>query len=83
MPGRPGSVFTANCQVNALPIVNDQTFTTPENTANGTVIATIAFSDADPGEVPAITVTGGTGSTAFAVSSSGAISGISSWYSSR
>ncbi len=52
---------------NNAPIVNDQLFTVEENTANGTLIATVAASDPDTGDVLTYSIIGGTGATAFAI----------------
>jgi Cadherin domain/RTX calcium-binding nonapeptide repeat (4 copies) len=58
---------------NHAPVVNDQTLSVAENTANGTVVGTIASTDADSGQTRTFSLTGGTGQTAFAVSTAGVI----------
>jgi Ca2+-binding RTX toxin-like protein len=61
-------------EVNLPPVVNDQTFTVVENSSNGTVVGTIVATDLDlPANTLAVTVTGGTDQTAFAVSPAGVI----------
>jgi VCBS repeat-containing protein len=60
--------------VNRAPVVDDQTFTVAENTANGTAVGTILSTDPDAGQTRTISVTGGTGQTVFAVSAAGVIS---------
>jgi VCBS repeat-containing protein len=50
-------------QENLPPVVNDQTFSIAENSANGTVVGTIAANDPDVGQALAYALTG----TAFAV----------------
>src|SRR5574341_821364 len=52
---------------NAAPVVDNQTFSIPENSANGTVVNTIAVSDPDVGDTKNFTITSGTGQTVFAV----------------
>src|SRR4029079_16392444 len=59
--------------VNQPPVVNDQPFSVAENSANGTVVGTIAATDPDAGQTLSFLVTGGTGQAAFAVSSTGQI----------
>jgi hypothetical protein len=54
----------------APPVVDDQSFSLAENSANGTVIGSIAATDPDAGDVLAYAITGGTGSTAFSVDAS-------------
>ena len=53
--------------VNDAPVVDDQSFSVLENTPNGTVVGTIAVSDADAADWHTFTLTGGTGATAFHV----------------
>jgi hypothetical protein len=68
------AVITINVvNVNQAPVVNDQTFTLAENTANGTTVGTILSTDADAGQTRTVSVTGGTGQTVFAVSAAGVI----------
>ena len=70
----PGQVdfdsITLNAAANRPPVVDDQTFSVPENSANGTVVGTIVVTDPDAGDTRSFAVTGGTGQTAFAVSAS-------------
>ena len=62
------AVITINLSdVNEAPVVNDQTFTIAENSANGTVVGTIVSTDPDAGQTRSYAVTGGTGQTAFLV----------------
>ncbi|QDT97380.1 cadherin domain-containing protein [Gimesia aquarii] len=60
--------------VNTPPVVNNQLFDIDENTSNSTSLGTIVSTDPDvPPDSLAFSVTGGTGQTAFAVSTSGEI----------
>lgn len=52
---------------NTAPVVEDQTFTVAENSANGTVVGTIVVTDPDPGDALAFAVTGGSGQGVFNV----------------
>src|SRR6185436_10126742 len=68
------AVITINVtNVNEAPVVDDQTFTVAENTANGTTVGTIVATDPDAGQTRTFSVTGGTGQTVFAVSAAGVI----------
>jgi hypothetical protein len=68
------AVITINVtNVNQAPVVNDQTFSVAENTANGTAVGTIVATDPDAGQTRTFNVTGGTGQTAFAVSAAGVV----------
>lgn len=52
----------------AAPVVNDQTFTVAENTANGATIGTVVATDADvPPETLTYTITAGNGNNAIAI----------------
>ena len=53
--------------VNEAPSVENQSFAIDENSANGTVVGSIAASDPDAGATLGFSVTGGSGQTAFAV----------------
>ena len=53
--------------VEDFPVVESQFLTVIENTPNGAVVGTIAAMDPDLGDTIAFAVTGGTGTTAFAV----------------
>ena len=70
----PGQVdfdsITLNAAANRPTVVDKQTFSVPENSANGTVVGTIVVTDPDAGDTRSFAVTGGTGQTAFAVSAS-------------
>jgi VCBS repeat-containing protein len=68
-----GAITIHLIDVNEAPVVNDQTFTVAENTANGTTVGTIVATDPDAGQTRTFSVTGGTGQTAFAVSAAGVI----------
>ncbi|WP_417389450.1 LamG-like jellyroll fold domain-containing protein [Gimesia sp.] len=60
--------------VNSPPAAGDQSFNVDENTSNTTSVGTIIAADADvPPDSLTFSVTGGTGQTAFAVSSTGEI----------
>jgi VCBS repeat-containing protein len=52
---------------NAAPSIADQAFTVDENSANGSVVGTIAATDPDAGDTLLLSVTGGSGAGAFAV----------------
>lgn len=73
---------TITVQLNDLndnaPVADDATLAIDENLANGTVVATVAASDADataPNSTLGYAITGGSGATAFAINAStGAIS---------
>src|SRR5690606_15407706 len=59
--------------VNDAPVPADgQVFTVAENSANGTVVGTVAADDVD-GDTLSFAITGGTGSTAFAIDDAGRI----------
>ena len=63
------AVITINLtNVNEAPVVDNQTFSVAENTANGTTVGTIVATDPDAGQTRIFSVTGGTGQTVFAVS---------------
>ena len=51
--------------VNSPPVVEDQAFTVDENSANGTVVGTVAATDPDEGDTLTFAILGGTG--AFAI----------------
>ncbi len=53
--------------VNEPPVVDDQSFTVDEDSADGTVVGTIVASDPDAGDTLTFTVTGGTDQTTFDV----------------
>jgi hypothetical protein len=59
--------------VNDAPLITAQTFALPENTPNGVVVGTVQITDVDVGDTKAFTITGGTGSSAFAIDNSGII----------
>lgn len=65
VPGMAGFVFTGECGLDAPPQVDDQTFSVDENSANGTAVGFVVFSDPDIGDAVTLTVTGGSGATAF------------------
>jgi predicted outer membrane repeat protein len=56
--------------VNEAPVVNAQTFTIAENTANGTTVGTVAASDPDSGQSRTFSIASGNTSSAFAINSS-------------
>ncbi len=58
--------------VNDAPVIAAQTFTIAENTANSTVVDTVAATDAD-GDTLTYSITGGTGSTAFSINSANGV----------
>ena len=51
--------------INETPVVDDQSFSVAENSANGTVVGTVAASDPDAGDTLTYAIVGGTG--AFAI----------------
>ncbi|HEX2836410.1 MAG TPA: cadherin domain-containing protein [Thermoanaerobaculia bacterium] len=53
--------------VNDAPVVNDQSFNVDENSANGTVVGTVAASDEDAGQTLTYSITGGNALGAFAI----------------
>ena len=53
--------------VNEAPVVADQSFSTPENRANGTVVGTVASSDPDASDTRSYSITGGNTNGAFAI----------------
>ncbi|MEO0852758.1 MAG: Ig-like domain-containing protein, partial [Cyanobacteria bacterium J06648_11] len=53
--------------VNDVPTALDQSFVLDENSANGTVVGTLAASDPDAGTTFTYAATGGTGNGAFAI----------------
>lgn len=56
--------------VNDAPVLEDgQTFPVAENSANGTVVGTVRANDPDAGDTLRFAITGGTGSSAFAIDS--------------
>ncbi len=67
--GAPLCFYDFSLTVNAeqLPVVDDQTFSVPEDSANDTVVDTIVASDADPNDKLSYTVTGGSGQNVFDV----------------
>ena len=78
--GTPGLTDTATITINLndlneTPLVNDQSFPIAENATNGMIVGNIAASDFDAGLNGNLTfvATGGTGTTAFDVDSSGQI----------
>ncbi len=56
--------------VNDAPVVNDQSFSVDENSANGTVVGTVAASDEDAGQTLTYSITAGNTGTAFAINAS-------------
>lgn len=65
----PTCFYNFSLTVNAeqAPVVDDQTFSVPENSLNDTVVDTIVAADADAGDKLTYTVTGGTGTAVFDV----------------
>ena len=53
--------------VNQPPVVDDQSFSVDENSGNGTIVGTISHVDPDFSDEHTFAVTGGSGTTAFAV----------------
>jgi hypothetical protein len=53
--------------VNEAPVVNDQGFALPENSANGTLVGTVAASDVDAGDTRSYAITGGNAGGAFTI----------------
>ncbi|WP_254512701.1 cadherin domain-containing protein [Anatilimnocola floriformis] len=60
--------------VNSAPTIAPQTFSVPENSANGTTIGSVLASDVDAGDLLAFAITGGNASGAFAISPAGVLS---------
>jgi VCBS repeat-containing protein len=60
------STVTVN-SVNSAPVVNGATFTLAENSANGTAVGTVTFTDPDTGQTHTFAITGGNTSGAFAI----------------
>ena len=66
-----GATITVNLtNVNEAPVVNAATFTLPENSATGTTVGTMTFSDPDAGTIGIFAITGGNTGGAFAINSS-------------
>jgi VCBS repeat-containing protein len=53
--------------VNDAPVVNAATFSIAENSANGTAVGTVTFTDADPGQTHTFAITAGNTNAAFAI----------------
>jgi Tfp pilus tip-associated adhesin PilY1 len=74
--GTPGLSDTATItitltDVNDSPVVNPQTFNVDENSANGTVVGTVAATDDEaPPQTLSYAIAGGTGQTAFSINAS-------------
>jgi hypothetical protein len=68
-PGLSGTVSVAVnlTNVNEAPILNDTSFSIPENTPNSTVVGTVYASDPDVGSALHYAITGGNGAAAFAI----------------
>ncbi len=64
--------------VNSAPTIAPQTFSIPENSANGATVGTVVASDIDAGDVLTFAITGGNASGAFAISPAGVITVASS-----
>ncbi|NVO04323.1 MAG: right-handed parallel beta-helix repeat-containing protein, partial [Bacteroidetes bacterium] len=56
--------------VNELPTINNQSFSIPENSVNGTEIGTIASTDPDAGQLLTYSIVSGNTNNAFAINSS-------------
>ena len=54
-------------EVNEAPVVNDQSFTLAENSANATVVGTVASSDPDSGDTRTYAITAGNTGGTFAI----------------
>lgn len=68
--GLDSNIATISINVNAVndpPVVNDATFTLPENSANATVVGTVSFSDVDVNDPRTFSITSGNGSGTFAI----------------
>jgi hypothetical protein len=52
---------------NSAPVVNDATFTIPENSAIGTAVGTVIATDPDAGDILSFAITSGNASGAFAI----------------
>lgn len=59
--------ITGNVGDNFPPVVNDQTFSVPENSALGTAIGTVAATDPDVGDTFTFAITGGDPGNVFAI----------------
>jgi hypothetical protein len=60
--------------INEVPLISNQTFSTAENSANGTAVGTVIASDPDAGQVLTFSILSGNTSGAFAINTaSGAI----------
>jgi hypothetical protein len=60
---------TSPAAVNNAPVMGSQTFSVNENSPVGTVVGTVAATDADAGQTLTYTITGGNPSGAFAIDS--------------
>ncbi|HUQ68233.1 MAG TPA: cadherin domain-containing protein, partial [Planctomycetaceae bacterium] len=70
--GTPALSGSATVTVNVInnnqsPVVDDQTFTLPENSAAGTVVGTVAAADPDAGQTITYSITAGNAGGAFAL----------------
>jgi len=69
--GTPSATVTlSDIGANQSPVIADQGFSVPENSANGTVVGTVAASDPDAGQTLVYAVTAGNTGNAFAINSS-------------
>jgi VCBS repeat-containing protein len=68
-PAKSGSaIITVNLtNVNEAPVTNTATFAVPENSANGTVVGTVTFTDPDAGQSHTFAITAGNTGAAFAI----------------
>ncbi len=55
---------------NLPPVINNQSFSTNENTANGTVIGTVVASDPNSGQTLTFSITGGNTNNTFSINAS-------------
>lgn len=62
--------FTLTIEADQPPVADDQTFGVAENSANGTAVGTVAWSDSDAGEKVTFAEIGGTGTAVFDIDSS-------------
>lgn len=73
-PQSASATFTVALQtVNHAPTLTATTFNLPENSASGTVVGNVNAVEPDAGQTLTYAITGGSGSSAFAISNTGVI----------
>src|SRR6185503_14341079 len=65
-----GTITVTVNNANEAPVVTPATFSLPENSANGTSVGTVTFTDQDAGQTHTFSITGGNTGGAFAINPS-------------